>query len=501
MNAERERKEMSEISQYTWLFGITCVWACIDSYGIGANDVANSFSTSVGAKTLTLKQACMIASVTEMAGAYLLGANTASTLSKSVIKIELFKHKPELLMLAMFCALVGSSTWTLTATRMGWPVSTSHAIIGALIGVGIAGFGPQAIIWGFDGVARIVSSWFISPLAAGLVASVIFVTTRSLVLKHDNSFERGLRAIPIYFGATALIDASYVLLRNDANTLDTAAIIKISTCVIISLAVTLFCWFMFVPFIRRKLLVGENLRWFHVFVIPFLPTQQLVSDMSIEAPKDKAPQEPRGMFGKLKAHIHKVLNVEIHQTHDEHVQRVMDTAERYDPNTEYMYSILQIATACMSSFAHGSNDIANAVGPLSTVYHVWSQGRIPSEITIPSWVLLMGGLAMDVGLLTYGYKIFQSLGAKITYLSPSRGFSMELGTSLTVVSCSRLGLPVSTTHCITGATAAVGLCNGSASSINWRMLGWCFFSWFLTLPAAGCTAGLVFFLCSRSPVL
>ncbi|KAI0242471.1 hypothetical protein L0F63_001462, partial [Massospora cicadina] len=407
-----------KLVEYTWLFGATCVWAFIDAYGIGANDVANSFASSVGAKTLTLKQACLIASVTEFAGAYLLGANTASTLSSGIINMDQFIKNPPLLMLAMFCALVGSSTWTLIATRMGWPVSTSQAIIGAIIGVGIS---------------------------------------------------------------------------KDFH--DTDTIIRASFCAGIAALVVLFCVFLFVPFIRRKLIVGEYLCFYHVFVIPFLSKQRLAADMTEEAPKVVHDEcNSGGIMLRLKERVNKVFDVDIHQPNDEHMQRIMDTAVRYDADTEYMYSILQIATACMSSFAHGSNDIANAVGPLATVFNVWSTGEARTIVSIPPWVLILCACAMDIGLITYGYKIFQSLGGKITYLSPSRGFSMELGTSLTVVTCSRIGLPVSTTHCITGATAAVGLCNGSTKSINWRMLSWCLFSWFLTLPAAGCTAGLIFFL-------
>lgn len=491
-----------KIVEYNWLFGATCVWAFIDAYGIGANDVANSFASSVGAKTLSLKQACLIASVTEFAGAFLLGANTASTLSKGVIDMDQFRENPPLLMLAMFCALVGSSTWTLIATRMGWPVSTSQAIIGAIVGVGISKGGLGTVNWGitsFSGVTRIVASWFLSPVTAGLVACSIFLTTRWLVLRHENAFSRALNAIPVYFGVTAFINSCYILLHK-ADFSDTDTIIRACICVGITVLVVLFCTFLFVPFIRRKLIVGEHLRFYHVFVIPFLPKQKLTADMTEEAPKILPDEgDSGGIMLRLKKRVDKVFDVDIHHPNDKHVQRIMDTAVRYDADTEYMYSILQVATACMSSFAHGSNDIANAVGPLATVYNVWSNGGVPESIHIPIWVLVLGACAMDVGLLTYGYKIFQSLGGKITYLSPSRGFSMELGTSLTVVTCSRIGLPVSTTHCITGATAAVGLCNGSAKSINWRMLGWCLFSWFLTLPAAGCTAGVIFFLCSRSP--
>ncbi|KAI9296212.1 PHO4-domain-containing protein [Neoconidiobolus thromboides FSU 785] len=479
------------LDEYTWLFAVTVIVAFIDAYGIGANDVANSFSTSVGSRSITLKQACVIAVFTEFFGAFLLGAETASTISKSIIDISNFEKNPPLLMLAMFCALVGSSTWTLIATRLGWPVSTTHAIVGAVIGVGIAGFGPQSVIWGYDGVAKIVTSWFVSPVTAGIVASIIFLVTKHLVLKHENSFERGLKAIPIYFGLTAAINIFYVIFKNGKGTKSLNIPVLAGITVGVSVAVAIFCWFFIVPYLRRKLKNDENLKWYHIPIMPFVGPQPKRSDISPEVPKEKTYDEevePVTFFGKIKRALTKGVSTDIHKVESDHVQEVMDSAVRYDNDTEYMYSTLQVITACMASFAHGSNDVANAIGPLSVVYNIWQSGTINKEIPVPLWVVVFGGIAIDLGLCTYGYNIFKALGTKITYVSPSRGFSMELGTSLTVITASKIGLPVSTTHCITGATAAVGLCNGSASSLNWRMLGWCFFSWFLTLPFSGLTA-------------
>ncbi|KXN69455.1 hypothetical protein CONCODRAFT_8142, partial [Conidiobolus coronatus NRRL 28638] len=185
--------------EYTWIFAVTLIAAFCDAYGIGANDVANSFSTSVSSGSITLAQACLIASFTEFFGALLLGAGTASTIRDGIISLQLFAGKPELLMLGMLCALIGSAIWTLIATRLGWPVSTTHSIVGAIVGVGISGFGFNAVKWGWEGLGKIIASWFISPVLAAIVGSAIFLVTRTFVLKAENPFQRGLYAIPIYF--------------------------------------------------------------------------------------------------------------------------------------------------------------------------------------------------------------------------------------------------------------------------------------------------------------
>jgi len=195
------------------------------------------------------------------------------------------------------------------------------------------------------------------------------------------------------------------------------------------------------------------------------------------------------------------LNKEIADYNHDKNKEMHDVAIKYDNDTETLYSFLQILTAAFASFAHGSNDVANAVGPLATIYIIYTTGTVdPTGVTpVPIWILALGGVAIDVGLLTYGYHVMRSLGNEITYHSPSRGFSMELGTSLTVLTASKLGLPISTTHCITGATAGVGLCNGNVKALNWKLLAWCFFSWVITLPIAGCTAGLIFAFVANSP--
>ncbi|KXN69456.1 phosphate transporter, partial [Conidiobolus coronatus NRRL 28638] len=257
----------------------------------------------------------------------------------------------------------------------------------------------------------------------------------------------------------------------------------------------------------RKILNKEDLRFYHIFVIPFLSERPKVADKSEEAgqaqEESKVKEPPTTILGKAYAAVTHGFTIDVTSVeHDPRLQAMHDDAIQYDANTEYMYSFLQVVTASMASFAHGSNDVANAIGPLSAVYYIWHTGKLPdSKTPVPLWILAVGGAAIDIGLLTYGYNIMKSLGNHITFHSPSRGFSMELGASLTVLTASKINVPVSTTHCITGATAGVGLCSGKWNAVNWRLVAQCFFSWIVTVPFAALVSGLVFAFASRAPSL
>jgi phosphate/sulfate permease len=181
------------------------------------------------------------------------------------------------------------------------------------------------------------------------------------------------------------------------------------------------------------------------------------------------------------------------------IERTHAFSEHFENKTEYLFSFLQVLTAGTASFAHGSNDVANAMGPLSTIYYVWTKNNLKTKSDVPIWVLVFGGLSIDVGLWTYGYNIMRNLGNRITLMSPSRGFSMELGAALTVVMATRLALPISTTQCISGATVAVGLCTGDLRSINWRMVAWIYLGWIVTLPLTGIVSGCLMGIIINAP--
>ncbi|RGB43156.1 phosphate transporter [Rhizophagus diaphanus] len=520
---------------FTYLLVVGALIAFADGFGIGANDVANSFSTSVGSRSITFKQAACIAVFTEFLGALLLGSNTSETIRGNIIKVDLFKEKPELLMLAMVCSLIGSSTWVIFASSRGFPVSTTHSIVGAIIGVGVAAFGFDAVDWTYKGVSKIITSWFISPILAGIVASIIFLLTRYFVLRHkENSLKRGLIAIPIYFAFTIAINLFYLVFKGSPRfNLDKEdPRIVVPVVVAIALLFTVFSWAFYAKYLKRLIMDKETgLRWYHVFVIPFIgPRYKTNEENTAEEGtnvngKDNVVEKvaaengtgndniiqveddeyvKKNIFERTYAAIGKLatrgINKEIADYKLDENQAIHDAATKFDPDTERLYSFLQVLTATFASFAHGSNDVANAVGPLAAIYAVYETGIIADvKSPVPIWILALGGIAIDFGLVFYGYHIMRALGNRITYHTPSRGFAMELAASLTVLTASKLGIPVSTTHCITGATIGVGLCNGTYKAINLKLMGGIFFGWLITLPITATVSGTIFAFIANAP--
>ncbi|KAF9583524.1 Na+/Pi symporter [Lunasporangiospora selenospora] len=514
---------MMEVHDYTFLFVLGLLFAFLDAYGIGANDVANSFATSVGSGSITLAQALIIACFCEFFGAYLLGANTTETIKGGIVDTQLYAATPEILMLTMVCALIGSSTWVLLASSRGWPVSTTHAIVGAITGGGIAAFGTKGIQW--DGIGKIVLSWVISPVAAGIVCSIFFLFTKYVVLIHQDSFRRGLIAIPAYFGVAITINIFYIIFKGAPKSdLKSASIgIPVGIAVGAGFAVFLWCLFFLRPYLRRKIQDGEDLKWYHLFYIPLVGRREKPAVLQEEAQIKngekgadgeaiegeanpslvRLEEEKPSFFQKCKNKAFAGLHKDINTTESEVINEVHANATKFDHDTERLFSAVQVVTACFTSFAHGSNDVANAIGPLATIYYIWENANINvAKAPVPVWILIFGGIAIDLGLMTYGYHVMRTLGNKITFMSPTRGFSAEMGTSITILTCSKLKLPVSSTHCITGATTAIGLLSGGGfRSLNWRLLAQVFLGWIVTLPAAGLTSGLIFAFVARSPSL
>lgn len=559
---------MMEIGDYTWIFAVGMVVAFMDAYGIGANDVANSFATSVASGSLSLAQACLVACVTEFLGAVLLGAETTDTIKGGILSVSYYQSQPEMLMLAMLCALFGSATWVLCATRFGWPVSTTHSIVGAIIGTGISAFGASSIDWSWNGVAQIITSWFISPIASGIVGAIIYMITKYAILRRVDSFKWGIRLVPVYFLFTAAIESFYIIYKapgGGGKSLGVGKVVAIAFGVAVFCA--LFAQFFFCPWVVRRVKGRENLKFYHIFVIPFLSKRPTIDEVDIEthaathlSPTIEVfnsdneegavasemvtpPASQLKMFntdteitqnediafnekvvGKLSPaavdekptnwFMAKALQTknkavdmamrgirqEVRNLDNKELSGIHHNAEIFEDDTEYLFSFLQVITACMASFAHGSNDVSNAVGPISSIYEIWTTAQVPGKTPVPVWILVVGGAAIDLGLATMGYRLMRSLGNNITLFTPSRGFCAELAAALTVLTCSQIGLPVSTTHCILGSSAAIGMCNTAGyKAVNWKMMGWCLVSCLVTLPCAGTLAGLLFALCSNAP--
>ena len=400
-------------------FGLFMAW------GVGANDVANAMGTSVGSGAITVNQAIIIAIIFEFAGAVLAGGEVTATVRKGILDASVFVDSPHLLVYGMLAALLAAGFWLLIASSVGWPVSTTHSIVGAIVGFGAVGVGVDAVAWGK--VGTIVASWVISPLLAGTLAVFIFKSLQKRIISTENPLENAKRYLPFYVFIVGFVIALVTLLKG-------------------------------LKHVESLKHLGKD-----------LPTSMMIAVI----------------VGIIASIIAAVIVRRI-KTNPE------DDADFQYANMEKLFGGLMVVTACSMAFAHGSNDVANAIGPLAAVYSiVESGGDIVSKSVLPSWILLVGGGGIVFGLATFGFKVMRTIGKGITELTPSRGFAAELAAATTVVLASYTGLPVSTTQVLVGAVLGVGIARGLAS-LNLRVINRIFLSWIVTLPA-GAVMAIVFF--------
>ena len=392
------------------------------AWGIGANDVANAMGTSVGARALTLAQAILVACIFEFAGAYLAGGEVTSTIRKGIIDPNLLQDSPDLLVFGMMAALLAAGTWLLIASSRGWPVSTTHSIVGAIVGFAAVGISVDAVSW--SKVGSIVSSWVVSPLMSGTIAFIIFLSVQKLILNTNKPFENAKKYVPGYMFLVGFVIAMVTLLKG-------------------------------LKHIGLSLTFGESL------------TYSIAIGFGI------------ALIGTF--FLRKIENT---------------TQQRGDvtfDGVEKVFAVLMVFTACAMAFAHGSNDVANAVGPLAAIASVvQSGGEIAAKSSMPWWILLLGATGIVAGLATLGYKVIETVGRNITELTPSRGFAAELAAATTVVLASGTGLPISTTHTLVGAVLGVGLARG-LSAVDFSVVGRIIVSWVVTLPV-GAGLSILFFL-------
>ncbi|RFA31150.1 phosphate permease [Alkalilimnicola ehrlichii] len=400
-------------------FGLFMAW------GIGANDVANAMATSVGSRVLTIKQAVIIAAIFEFAGAVLAGSNVTSTIRGGIIDTDLVAGTPETLVFGMLAALLAAGVWLLVASRMGWPVSTTHSIIGAIVGFGIAALGWHAVHWGQIGT--IAMSWVVSPLLAGTVSYAMFRSVQWLILDRKDPLQAAKTYVPLYMFLAGFVMALMTMLKGLAH-------------------------------VGLELSTGQAYAYaFAVGLVVMLIGKFFIQRLQLD------PQADR---------------------------------EFHYANVERVFGILMVVTACAMAFAHGSNDVANAVGPVAAIVSAVHTGQVQEAAVMPLWVLVLGAVGIVLGLLMLGHKVIATVGKNITQLTPSRGFACELSAASVVVFASGLGLPISTTHTLVGAVLGVGLARGIAA-LNLGVVRMIFMSWVVTLPAGGILA-IVFFYILRA---
>ncbi|HEY8941327.1 MAG TPA: inorganic phosphate transporter [Cellvibrio sp.] len=408
---------------------LACAFGLFMAWGVGANDVSNAMGTSVGSRALTMKQAIIIAMVFEFAGAYLAGGEVTETISSGIVELGVMQAHPELLVYGMLASLLAAASWLLIANVLGWPVSTTHSIVGAIIGFAAVGISVDAVQW--DQVWGIVGSWIVTPVIAGIFSFWIFRSVRFLILDSDDPFANAKHYIPFYMFAVGFLLSMVTLLQGLSHVFKAQHI-----------------EFTFVEAMMIAAVIGILVAIIGVFLL-----RRVVKD----------------------AHA--------------------DKTNRF-ASVERVFGVLMIFTACAMAFAHGSNDVANAVGPMAAVINVINQGAVEAKVSVASWMLLLGAAGIVLGVATYGYKVMITIGQKITELTPSRGFAAEMSAAATVVLASGFGLPISTTHALVGALLGVGLARG-IGALNLRVVGGIFVSWIITLPAGAGLSVLFFYLFKR----
>ena len=418
---------MDIISNYGMLLiMLAAVVGFFMAWGIGANDVANAMGTSVGSKALTIKQAIIIAMVFEFAGAYLAGGEVTSTIRKGIIDSAPFMPIPEYLVLGMISALFAAAIWLAVASYLGWPVSTTHSIIGAIVGFAAFGVGVDAVHW--NEVARIVGSWVVTPALSGFIAYMIFMSAQKLIFDTDNPLKNAQKYVPIYMFFAGFI-MSLVTIKKGLKHIVSSGDITIST----------FDAYLYAA------IVG---------VIIAIVGKYFINRIKIDLEADKEMQ----------------FN-----------------------NVEKIFAVLMVITACCMAFAHGSNDVANAIGPLAAVVSiVQNDGEIASKAALAWWILPLGAFGIVMGLALFGHRVIATIGKGITHLTPSRGFAAELAAASTVIIASGTGLPISTTQTLVGAVLGVGLAKGIAA-LNLGVVRNIVVSWVVTLPAGAVLSIACFF--------
>jgi inorganic phosphate transporter, PiT family len=398
------------------IFGLYMTW------GIGANDLANAMGTSVGAGAVSVKQAIIIAMIFEFLGAVLAGGHVTETIRSGIIDPSKLINNPEILIYGMLASLLAAAVWLMIASAKGWPVSTTHSIVGAIIGFAIVGIGPEAVKW--SSVGSVVMSWIISPVVGGTLSFLLVMSTRKLIFNTDTPLKNAKKYAPMYI-------------------------------FLVGFFISLVTLFKGLSHLHLELTTTESF----IFATLFGLLTATIGWSFIRKVKDDPSANKSFSYASV----------------------------------EKVFTPMMLFTACSMAFAHGSNDVANGIGPLAAIYSIISSGgEVMQTSAMPLWILLLGGGGIVLGLITLGYRVMLTVGKKITELTPSRGFCAELAAAMTVVIASRTGLPVSTTHILVGAVLGVGLARG-IGALDLRVVLNIIISWLVTLPAGALMAMLFFF--------
>eukprot|EP01135_Chromosphaera_perkinsii_P008553 Nk52_evm19s1400 gene=Nk52_evmTU19s1400 len=462
-----------ELQAVSWIVAIGIIMAFNLAMAMGSNDLSNSFATSVGSKVLTLTQAVIIAAIFDLSGAMLLGGGVTDTMRKGVVEVSIFDNTPALLMLGMLCALFGAFAWVAFATALTLPVSTTHAVVGAIIGFSLCQSPSEGVDW--FGVGKICLSWIVSPVFAGVLTAILYLTTRHFILRVDP--EVGLKRVHVY--ASMIIGTVFFLVsifafnkkKKDGDWVWIGPLISIG----IGFVVFLIAEFLFVPYLFKRLQNEELDLGDEADCVE----KDLEKDVSVTPKETEVDAKPKKKAVRLE-------DREDGFTHTEKTGKLHSNTEIFDSFVERRFAAIQVLTACYAAFAHGSNDLSNVAAPLSSIFSIYDTNVVEDEVEMSYVAMTIGGVGIVVGLAIWGRKVIETVGHKMTKITPSRGVAVELGVATAVLLASYLKMPVSTTHCCVGSIVAVGLCNKQGkNAVNWSLFSGIFISWVVTLPAAG----------------
>uniref|UniRef100_A0A8C6V223 Phosphate transporter n=1 Tax=Neogobius melanostomus TaxID=47308 RepID=A0A8C6V223_9GOBI len=506
----------SDMSGYMWLLILGFIIAFVLAFSVGANDVANSFGTAVGSGVVTLRQACILATVFETVGSVLLGAKVSETIRNGIIDVQMYNGSEHVLMAGSVSAMFGSAVWQLSASFLKLPISGTHCIVGATIGFSMVARGHQGVRW--MELLRIVASWFLSPILSGIMSAILFYFVRRFILNKEDPVPSGLRALPIFYAITMGVNL-FSILFTGAPLLGLDRVPWWGTlCISVGCALltALIVWFVrplsYHPqrlWIYKDLLhklhkakVGECIGDSDTEERPIRRNNSYTSyTMAIYGiqgdPKYKdvvdGNLQRRSRVESCSSYTSSVTTGSVAQedvTQVVAVETMKEPTEEEDeleldqPAVFLLFRFLQVLTACFGSFAHGGNDVSNAIGPLVALWLLYESGSVASNSPTPIWLLLYGAVGICTGLWVWGRRVIQTLGKDLTPITPSSGFSIELASALTVVLASNIGLPVSTTHCKVGSVVAVGWLR-SRKSVDWHLFRNIFIAWFVTVPISG----------------
>ena len=404
------------MSAQTYLLAITVLTGAYMAWNIGANDCSNAMASAVGAKVITLKQALILATILTFLGATFVGSHVAQTIRKGIIEPSAL-GSPKVIWLALLSALLAASLWVCLSTYKNLPVSTTHSIVGAVIGVGLVAGGPKVVYWGE--LARIVFSWIFSPIVSGLAAYLLFRFIDRTILSRMDTARGAVITSPVLVAATLFIITLSLFLETPLGH-------KFG-------------------FEGMKVLIGP----FLVAVVGYTICRGILE----------------ALFRQGKFAV-----------------------------AEQIFRYLQVMTSCYVSFGTGANDVANAMGPLAGIYFIYSTGTVAAEAHVPIALLAFGGAMIALGICTWGYRVIETMGHKITELTSVRGFTVEFSAATVILSASMMGLPVSTTHAAVGAFVGVGLARGLQGLLDLGILVRIMVYWLITVPVAAATSAVIFIL-------